>query len=108
MTRAKDELVFMGKSTQFLPELGLPDQLAPDAPDVDELETVENEAVEASRTCRQRMERGFHEFRARYQKLRTYQDMADMERLGDVPTGEIVENLSGFAQVHREKDRGTW
>ena len=102
MIRAKDELILMGKSTQFLDELGLPDELAPDTPDVEDIETVTTEAVEASRTFRQRMERGFHEFRARYQKLRTYQDMADMERLGDVPTGEIVENL-GFAQVHREK-----
>ena len=105
MTRARDELIFMGKSPQFLPELGLTDELAepvPDAPDVNEVETVATEAVEASRTFRQRMERGFHEFRARYQKLRTYQDMVDMERLGDVPTGEIIENL-GFAQVQREK-----
>ena len=104
MTRAKDELIFMGKSTQFLDELGLEDELAPppDTPSVEEVESVTNEAVEASRTLRQRMERGFHQFRARYQKLRTYQDMVDMERLGDVRTGEIVENLS-FAQVHREK-----
>ena len=28
--------------------------------------------------------------------------MVDMERLGDIPDGEIIENLS-FAQVHREK-----
>ena len=102
MTRAKDELILMGKSTEFLDELGLPDELAPDIPDVEDIEAVTTEAVEASRTFRQRMERGFHEFRARYQKLRTYQDMVDMERLGDVPTGEIVENLS-FAQVQREK-----
>ena len=102
MTRAKDELILMGKSTQFLDELGLPDELAPDIPEIEEVQQVTQEAVEVSRTFRQRMERGFHEFRARYQKLRPYQDMVDMERLGDVPTGEIVENL-GFAQVHREK-----
>ena len=104
MTRARDELIFIGKSTQFLGELGLEDELAPppDAPPIEEVQQVTNEAVEASRTLRQRAERGFHQFRARYQKLRTYQDMVDMERLGDVPTGEIIENLS-LAQVHREK-----
>ena len=102
MTRAKEELVFMGRETKFLGELGFGPEPPPEAVTPEQIETVNQETVEASRTLRQRMERGFHEFRARYQKLRTYQDLVDMERLGDVPDGEIIENLS-FAQVHREK-----
>ena len=102
MTRAKEELIFMGKDPKFLAELGFEREPPPVEAVPEDLDTVNREAVEASRTFRQRMERGFHEFRARYQKLRTYQDLVDMERLGDIPSGEIIENLS-FAQVHREK-----
>ena len=101
MTRAKEELVFMGRESKFLGELGFGPE-PPPAAAVEDIEQVNQEAVEASRTLRQRMERGFHEFRARYQKLRTYQDLVDMERLGDIPDGEIIENLT-FAQVQREK-----
>ena len=102
MTRAKEELVFMGRETKFLGELGFGPEPPPEVVTPEQIDTVNQETVEVSRTFRQRMERGFHEFRARYQKLRTYQDLVDMERLGDVPSGEIIENLS-FAQVHREK-----
>ena len=102
MTRAKEELIFMGRESKFLGELGFGPEPPPVTPTPQEVDTVNQETVEVSRTFRQRMERGFHEFRARYQKLRTYQDMVDMERLGDIPDGEIIENLS-FAQVHREK-----
>ena len=102
MTRAKEELIFMGRESKFLGELGFGPEPPPVTPTPQEVDTVNKETVEVSRTFRQRMERGFHEFRARYQKLRTYQDMVDMERLGDIPDGEIIENLS-FAQVQREK-----
>ena len=102
MTRAKEELIFMGRESKFLGELGFGLEPPPAVATPEQIDTVNQEAVEVSRTFRQRMERGFHEFRARYQKLRTYQDMVDMERLGDIPDGEIIENLS-FAQVHREK-----
>ena len=102
MTRAKEELIFMGRESKFLGELGFGLEPPPAVATPEQIDTVNQETVEVSRTFRQRMERGFHEFRARYQKLRTYQDMVDMERLGDIPDGEIIENLS-FAQVQREK-----
>ena len=102
MTRAKEELIFMGRESKFLGELGFGLEPPPAVATPEQIDTVNQETVEVSRTLRQRMGRRFHEFRARYQKLRTYQDMVDMERLGDVPSGEIIENLS-FAQVHREK-----
>ena len=92
----------MGRESKFLGELGFGLEPPPVVATPEQIDTVNQETVEVSRTLRQRMERGFHEFRARYQKLRTYQDMVDMERLGDIPDGEIIENLS-FAQVHREK-----
>ena len=102
MTRAKEELVFMGRETKFLGELGFGPEPPPEAVTPEQIETVNQETVEASRDYRKTWERRFHEFRARYQKLRTYQDLVDMERHGDIPDGEIIENLS-FAQVHREK-----
>ena len=68
MTRAKEELVFMGRESKFLGELGFGLEPPPAVATPEQIDTVNQEAVEVSRTFRQRMERGFHEFRARYQK----------------------------------------
>ena len=99
MTRAKDELVFMGRDPKFLYELGFRtrDEISNEA-----IEKVSDEAVKASRNLRQRMRDSFNNFRSHYQRIRYYQDMVDMERQGRVPDMEIIENLDA-AHVHREK-----
>ena len=99
MTRAKDELIFMGRDPKFLYELGF---RAHDEISNADIENVSDEATKASRNLRQRMRDSFNDFRSHYQRIRYYQDMVDMERQGRVPDVEIIENLDA-AHVHREK-----
>lgn len=96
ITRAKEDLVILGKEQAFLPELGLtpPPEPPPD------IEQPAKELVQESRGIRKKFSDAFNRFRAHYQRVRAYQDMVAMER--DLPSVEVIENLSA-AQVHREK-----
>ena len=100
MTRAQKELVLMGDEQYFMKELGLvegaKDTDTPDVPRV--LRDVET----ASKAVRKNSGGLYDRFRAYYQRVRTYQDLVNMEKSGRVPIGNIIENLSA-AQVHREK-----
>ena len=97
MTRAKEELVLMGHESHFMPELGFAqaDQPAP-------IEPVLKDQVKASKVIRRNTGSLFDRLRARYQRVRTYQDLVSMEKSGKVPIGEVIENLTA-TQVHREK-----
>ena len=104
MTRAENDLVVMGKESKFLPELGMTGADAHSADNLtnDELENVSQRQLEPSRRIEHGMRGMFHRFRARYQRVRAYHDLVEMERRGQIPNIEVIENLSA-AQVHREK-----
>ena len=101
MTRAEEELVFMGRDPMFLRELGFLTE-AEQAIENADIQGSSDNAVKESRGIRQRMRDGWNRFRAHYQRIRSYQDLVDMERQGRVPDIEIIENLEA-AQVHRGK-----
>lgn len=100
-TRAKEELVYMGREEKFLPELGFESSSAQRAapPPETVAEAVKDMEVE-SKGIADRFGNLFHKFRAHYQRVRTYQDMVDMEK--DLPIMNIVENID-LAQLHRSK-----
>lgn len=95
-TRAKDELLFIGDDPKFMRELGFIE----DEPPAEDLKEVGDELVEGSKSIRERIADALRKFQARYQRIRTYQDMVRME--DDLQVFDVVENLS-LAQVHRDK-----
>ena len=100
MTRARDELVMLGREPKFLQELGF--NVKGDVIDIDDspVEEIGRDQVTESRRFRDIIGRAFHKFRARYQRVRYYQDMYDMT--SDLPDVEVIENLN-VAQLHRSK-----
>ena len=105
MTRAENDLVIMGKDTKFLPEIGFgqPDAHSADNLTNDELENVSQRQLEPSRRIEDGMRGMFHRFRAHYQRVRAYHDLVEMERRGQIPNIEVIENLNA-AQVSQRKD----
>ena len=98
-TRAKEELVYMGREEKFLRELGFEPESQRTPPPQETARTVKDMEVQ-SKGIADFFGNLFHRFRAHYQRVRTYQDMVEMER--DLPVMNIVENIE-LAQLHRSK-----
>lgn len=98
-TRAKEELVYMGREEKFLRELGFEPESQRTPPPQETARTVKDMEVQ-SKGIADFFGNLFHRFRAHYQRVRTYQDMVEMER--DLPLMNIVENID-VAQLNRSK-----